>query len=326
MATKLHAAQTLRGMRRNSLTVVEQTATTAAFNSTYSPCSIKVPSGKIIATKTFGPVTSYHFRGHCYSNGTQNNSSGSPWIELRNSSNVPVFRIAYSSLGNIQAQYWNGSAWVNTGSAFLCPWWSTGMSLKKVDLSVVCGASGSWALTLNDTATASGSIASASTDNIARAVPGALAINDTHWSHIMGADYDISADLLMFSELNADSTANAGQASGSYTDLKELPIDDSTKMSIAHGNRGGVKHTGIVRPDGYKIAAWCAAARMRRHGTAADGKLGLRSNTTNSAGSANALVGGYDVVNEIRETNPDAGHSAWTQTAFNASEPYAEAA
>lgn len=324
MATKLHAANSLRGMYRNLLAIQEVT-TAGTFNSAYTSQSIQIPVGNgIIATPVFPvSVTNYYFHAECAASGTnQNNSSGAPWLQLLDSAGTVVFKLVYSSLGNIIAQYWNGSGYTNSGSTFLAPWFTTGLALSAIDLNVVCGASGSWTLSVAGSPLASGSIASASVDNIARLYLGNLSQQPMQWSQIKGADYDHSTEPLMFSELNGDSAANAGQLSGTYADLDTVPINDSTFVAIGtSGNKAGFTHTGITIPGGYYMSAMCLGAKMRRTSTISDGLFGVRSGSTNADGAALGMVGGYDVFNDMLDTDPVTS-ALWTQSTFNAAEPY----
>lgn len=335
MPTKLHAAVSLAGLGRTSTACVESTVA-GSYDSAFVASSIALPIGPnsssaatgSLVTPAFSAQTTYWLHGEFYSTSGAHPAFGSigPWIELLNASGTVVFRIRASGSGNLTmtAEYWNGSAFVASGSTFGNPTWTTRI---RVDLKVICGASGSWVLYLNGTAGPSGSIASASMDNVAQARLSNTSNAVGYWSQVAGADYDIRDTRLMGAALNGNSASNTGAASGAYTDVNEAPLDESTSISITtSANKAGLTHAAITVPSGYVIGAAVVTARGRATGSITDGKLGIRTTSTgNTSSTGRTYNGGYEPRSYIVENNPDTA-TRFTQSEFNATEIYLEAA
>jgi hypothetical protein len=141
----------------------------------------------------------------------------------------------------------------------------------------------------------------------------------------MCADYDIRDAHLMTAALNGNSASNTG-GTGSYTDVNETVLDETTAEVITtSGNKMGQTHAAITVPGGLGISGLIINARGRVNGgVITDGKLGVRSSSTNYSSSGKSYNGGYEPRSHIWESNPAGG--AWNQTSFNAAETYLEAA
>jgi hypothetical protein len=109
---------------------IESTAIAAAWNSARSRCSIRLGSlsggtglGTGLISSQFTPLSNIWFKYWFYfSSPIVSSLPTTTQLEIRNSSALPLFRLnQQANTLNFQAQYWNGSTFVNTGGLFTLP-------------------------------------------------------------------------------------------------------------------------------------------------------------------------------------------------------------
>jgi hypothetical protein len=320
--TKYFAGQFAGQFNRNHIATSDVT-TVGSFDSSYVSSGIGMAAGTTAyirstdfsATGTVWMVFEFYKGGDAESNGAQ--------IILCRDGDTNIFRfiVVASNSQTIQPQYWNGSAWVNTGSTVNL----TRNTRHRIALRITLNTS--FEMWLNGTSVSSGSGWTGGPTRM------------THWygynysstdaaiySQVLIADYDIRDDRIMASAINGDSSVNTGAASGGYADVNGTGIDDSTAISITgSGDKQGQTHAGITVPNGMEIAAMIITARGRIDGVISDGKLGVRSGGSNYSSEGMNFTTGYEVRQHIIETDP-ATTAKFTQSGFNAAEPFLEAA
>lgn len=131
-------------------------ASTFGVNTTRCREGIRVGSASgvnasYIQSPAFPVMTSFWYKMTWANAGSI--SSGTVFTEFRNAGGTPLFRLFASSVGVIQPQYWNGSAWTNIGSSFSI---STGVGYV-FDLKVIGGVTGSCELYQDGVLRSSGS-------------------------------------------------------------------------------------------------------------------------------------------------------------------------
>lgn len=321
--TKYFAGNSLAAFKRSSAAIVEST-TAGRFNSTYVSSSILISNlSAYLETPTFGPATgTIWIRADSYLPAALANTTARG-IELWNGS-TGVFRIigvTWNNTSTLKCQYWNGSAWTDTGSSFT----ASASSLVTLVAKVVLGSS--FEVYLAGSLVASGSGWSGGGTQVDRAILHSWTTQSANnYAEVMIADYDIRDAHLMQKTLTGDSATNTGAASGSYTDVNETALDDTTLINVStSGNKAGQTKASVSVPGGYTIAAMVVSARGRVTSPITDGKLGIRSGSTNYSSSGKSYSGGFEPRQRIDETDP-ATSSAWTLSNFNNAEIYLEAA
>jgi hypothetical protein len=320
MTARYFAVSSLAGCFRTSTAVAEST-TASRFDSTYVANAILVGGAADYASiqqpflDSSTSVSSLWFRADIY-----NASVASGQLLTMLNAGTNAYRINNGgSSSSYQFQYWNGSAWTNWGSTFTI----TAGTLQTLVVHLICGTS--FEIFLGGTSIVTGSSptsAQAAVTEVRLQAPNGTA----YWSQVMGADYDIRDAHLMPATFNGNSATNTG-GTGAYTDINETALDESTAEIVATvGNKMGQTHAAITVPTGLGIAAVVLNARGRvSGGTVADGKLGVRSGSTNSSSAGRAYNGGYEPRGAIWTADPNGG-GAWTQSTFNSAETYVEAA
>ncbi len=234
---------------------------------------------------------------------------------------TPVFRIATTSTTAWQAQYWNGSAWVNSDTSFTVAAGAPATWVVRIDFN------SGFELFLGNVSIKSGSGWTGGATAATRVRISSNSSAGVWVSQIMAADYDIRDANFLVPAINGNSAANTGQLSGSYTDVNEVPTNDANGILISTvGNAAGQTFAGITVPVGKGIAAMVINGRGRvAGGTVTDGKLGARVGGTNYPSAGLGYGGGYEPRGVILENNP-ATSGAWNQTTFNAAEIFEQAA
>jgi hypothetical protein len=321
--TKYFAGYSLGEFIRTSASItVSTSAGGTRFDDNYVPCCFLCPSGSnaqyIESTPFSASPTSFWVRFD-YSWATSLLATGIIVHLLKSGDNV--FRIIGSgSVGSVKAQYWNGSSWIDTGSAV-----SLSSTLKTIVVRVDLNSGFEMFYDGVSVASGSGWSGGGTTVTHIRLHGAATSSGSAYISQVMAADYDLRDSHLLVSEINGNSSANTGAASGGYTDVNEIGADDSTAISITTpGNKAGQTHAGITLPSGNVIAAMIVSARGRVDGVITDGKLGVRSGGSNYSSSGLSYSGGYEPRQHIIETDPATGVK-FTQSGFNSAEPYLEA-
>ncbi len=310
------AGNTLAAFSRTLITTVEDT-TAGWFDSAFVPNGIFVPAsggGSLIARYNANATGSswLHFEHR------SNNFPGfATWLELRNSAGVAVFRLQAN--GNIQAQYWNGSSWVNTGSSFV-----VGDVLNRYDLQFTPGTGGSFAFYTAGTLVGSGSghTVSGVTADVREARFAAWGANGI-FSQVLAADFDTRDSRYRMPTINANGALTDG--TGGFGDISETVLDDSTSIKLtAAAQRKSFTKTSITVPAGYRIGATSINARARVSGSITNGQAFVRVSSTNYDSANLGFNAGFEPRGNMWETNP-ATAADWTQSEFNAAEIGVEA-
>lgn len=319
MPTRYFAGNSLAAFKRTTSTIVEN-ATAGRFNATYVSQCFTVPADAAIYAEstTFSATGIIYYRLDHFFVGTATSGVGPALYNLT----TGVVRIIQSSASTYQVQYWNGSAWTNTGSTFTLTSGVLNTVQIKVDLTV-----GAFELWVAGTSVASGSgwtgygttvtNVRLYTTNLSGSPSGSF------YSQVMVADYDLRDSHLMTVALNGDSASNTAGA-GAYTTIQETTLDESTAVIHSAAGKRGQTHATYTLPSGLVIASVVLNARGRvSGGVVTDGKLGLRQGGVNYSSAALALTAGYEPRTAFWDTNPAGG--AWSAATLNTAETYVEA-
>lgn len=324
MTARYFGVNSLAGAFRTSAGVKEDT-TAGRFDSTYVSSAIFIPNvadyAQIKAPFLDGSTSLtgvFYLRFDLWGQNTTNNT-----LLMMLSGGANAYRLI-NSTGGPQIQYWNSgtAAWVNWGAAFIMSGGALQTGMLKLTPNV------GFEMYVGGTLVASSAVVptngAAAVDEFR--LQASAAAGNTWWSQVMCADYDIRDAHLAAAPLNGNSATNTG-GTGSYTDINETVLDESTAEIIATaGNKMGQTHSAITVGSGLGIAAVILNARGRVSGGAvSDGKLGIKSGGSNSSSTVRSYNGGYEPRSAIFTTNPATG-GAWNQTTFNNAEPYLEAA
>ncbi|CDO34215.1 hypothetical protein [Novosphingobium sp. KN65.2] len=317
--TKFFGGNSLAAFARTNALFVDGNTTSGRFDSAYVANCLYCPSGganNTIDTPEFTVAATgeFYLRFDAYPGW----SSGYTPVTLRNGS-TPVVRV-YMAGATPRVDYWNGSTWVTL--------FTTASGANNVLNTYVLHVTiGGFAELLRGGASL-GSSSDTWTGAQSQITNFQLspANGNSYYSQIMAADYDIRDSHLIVPALNGDSAANTS-GTGGYGTVGEAVLDDTTSVKLtASGNKRGQTFADISVPSGYIIGAMVVSARARVSGSITDGKLGVRgSSGTNSSSSALGCTGGYEPRQAIFETDPDTA-TEFTQSGFNASEIYEEAA
>ncbi len=307
---------TLAAFARSATTILE-TTTAGRFDGTYSTLAILIASGENISTPTLA-ITGTFWSRHTYYDLGGTASAGAR-LQYNNGA-TGVFRIlGIVSTNNYQCQYWNGSAWTNTGAVFTLA--TTTLAVMAVKVILNSG----FELYINGTLITSGTGWTGSGTTVTLISLASNKFSGIAVSEIMVADYDIRDSHYKPSVLNGNSATNTG-GSGAYTDVQEASIDDTTAVIVATStNKMGQTHAALTVPAGFIIAAVVIAGRVRASGSITDAKFGIRSGGTNYSSGALSATAGYEPRVYIRDDDP-ATSTQFTQTGFNNAEIYEEAA
>lgn len=315
------AGNSLAAFKRTSSGIIEG-ATAGRFNATYVASNLFIPADRTIYAEsyTFSATGIIWFRYDHYYVGTTESTVGA---SLYNGT-TGVFRIVQAATSTAhQAQYWNGSAWTNTGATFIVPNSSVQTTVAKVNLS-----NGSFEVYVAGTLLSSGSgwVGYGTTVTNVRLYTNneSGSPSGSFYSQVMVADYDLRDSHLMTVALNGNSATNTS-GTGAYTDVNETALDESTSVILAAAGKKGQTHAALTIPSGLVISSLVLNARGRvSGGVVTDGKVGVRSGGTNYSSSALALTPGYEPRGVMWDTDPATG-TAWSQTSFNNAETFVEA-
>jgi hypothetical protein len=321
MANRYFAGNSLAAFYRSSTAITEAT-TAGRHDSTYVANSIAMTGNATdyIETPQFAvsATGTIWFKFSAWNSGSTMSGVGPTLLN----GSTGVFRIIGTASTTYQAQYWNGSAWTNTGST----WTMSTSTLNEVVCKVVLGSSFEAYVggTLRDSG--SGWSGGGTTVTSIRAYSIVAGGNPENYSQIMAADYDIKDAHYAQSALNGNSATNTG-GTGAYTDINETVLDESTAELVSTvGNKMGQTHATFTVPSAFSIAAMVIAARGRvSGGVVADGKLGVKSGSSSNSGSGKSFTSGYEPRINIIPLDPATG-VAFTQSGLNSAESYIEAA
>lgn len=323
MATRYFAGNSLAAFNRTAVALVDVT-TANTFDSTYVSTAISFGTTAnfvdYISTPTLNISGTFWVIFEDYGGGGTSNTGNMYFIILNAGTNV--FRLISVTASSVKAQYWNGSAWVDTGST----WTFTTTVRNRVAIKIIPNSG--FELWANNSQITTGS----------GWTGGSTTVTDFRWGSISGssgtvvaisqvaiADYDIRDVRLRAPALNGNSASNTGAASGVYTDVNETTLDDGTAIVVAaSGNKAGQTKASISVPTGMVIGGFVMNARGRVGGAITDGKHGIRSGGTNYSSSGRTYSGGYEPRCYISATDP-ATSARFTESGFNSAEPYLEA-
>lgn len=309
----------LAGASRDDVGVIE-IATAGKFDSTWVSNGIAVPSTGNLKSPTFSTSAASLWVRFDSARGTGSTVAQAAMTVFNGATGV--FRL----LGNIsnsqlQPQYWNGSAWTNTGSVVTV---TTGVTtiVCRIDFGVgfevfTAGSSvtsaSNWTGTLPSTAT------TVWWNGYWTGTPFSV------YSQCMCSNYDLRDE--HFTNKLATANGNYTDGTGTYTDANEVALDDSTAIVLpAVGNKKTFTKGAITVPSGYQITAAVVSARGRvSGGTVSNGRVMIRS-AGNDQDSGNLGFGGsYEPRQYFFPTDP-ATSTLFTQTGFNNAEYGAAAA
>jgi hypothetical protein len=270
-------------------------------NSFTSTDWLGVPSG-------LGSFTTFWHRAFIF-HGTL--LSGRTLFQYINSSATPVFRLQLTSNNVLQAQYWNGSAWTNIGSTYA----TTASTLCKLDLKIVCGASGSFELyyttnmAVEGSLVLSGSASMTAVNNIdgikTYSNNSSLAASLARHSEWIWGDETTVGHRYAWAPPTGDGTDTAG--SGSYTDVDEAVTSDADTSTLsANGDAETYTHGTLTAPAGA-VKAVQVEARVRNQATGAQNvKARLRVGGTayNQASNYASIGTSYTGYRARWDTNP----------------------
>jgi hypothetical protein len=327
MAKRYFGINSLAGLTRFSTLVTEAT-TAGKFDSSYVSNAVVVPLGNDYASinapfmdGSSSITGSFWLRFDLHTGYTSNNG-----VVTMFSGGVNAYRLFWNPTANITVQYWNTgtNSWVNWGSSAASP---TQNILNTIVMHVVPNVSHE--LFIAGTSVASSAVVPtngvSSVDEFRFGGVTSGGAVGSYFSQIMCADYDIRDAHLMAAAINGNSTANTS-GTGTYTDVNEAVLDESTAVVLAAAGKKGFTHSAITVPSTMSIAGRVINVRGRvGGGVVTDGKVGVRSGSTNYSSSGLSLTSGYSPRRYIAESDP-ATAAAWSQTSFNNAEDYVEAA
>lgn len=244
-----------------------ETTTAGRFDPAYTSKAMLLNGADTIRTATFinpttGASTSLtdvwlHFEMW---NGTTGAGSGTV-LEMLNAAGTAVVRVTAANSQQYKVQFWNGAAWVDATANTA----ASGNSVRlAIDIHIVCGASGSAALYQNNSLSVSGSITSASTDNIAsvRFRGWALSVGSAI-SQVLVSDQPTIAAKVASLVPNANGANTAW--TGDYTGIAKIGYDDTTMISSATlGDKETYLASDATLPANYVVSSVFFGARARK--------------------------------------------------------------
>jgi hypothetical protein len=322
MSTRYFAFNTLAFGRRNTGTVVDGDTTAGRFDSSYVADCIKVPteSDYVEAAQPFidGSTSltgTFWLRFDTYLASYNGNAVDHVVFTMLNGT-ANAYRLKVNS-GNMQVQYWNSgtSAWVNWGSSF-SQWSATALVTVVFKLVV----NSSFELYVGGSLQANSSTVPTNGASAVTTTRFTTVNANSFFSQIMGGDYDLR-DSHLYSKL-ANGNGNYTAGTGTYTDINEAVLDDTTAISLPSiGNSKTFTKAAIAAiPSGYSIAGMVVNGRGRvGGGTITDGKFRVRSSSTDSDSAGKSYNGGYEGRGHFFATDP-ATATTWTKTGFDNAE------
>jgi hypothetical protein len=315
------AFNTLAGADRANPQIVDGNATAGRFNSTYVSNCINI-----------NQVDSYFEVVAPFMDGSS--SASTIWVRFDlyqvynlfvggellvfTDGGVPQYRIVAVSTGAVRMEYWTGAAW----AAFSANFSPDNGVLRTLVVKLVCGTlmevyrDGVLFASSNVTPTgASSSITSVRFGSLNNA-----SSNANCFSQIMGADYDIRYAQYKPAAISGNSATNT-DGTGTYTDINESVYSEATVITLpTSGNIKTFTTTAITMGGGFQIKSLVINAQGRLNGGVTDGKIAVRSGTTNYLSGDKSLTAAYLSKRHAWDTNPDTS-SAWSLATFNAAEP-----
>lgn len=259
-----------------STSCVEST-TSATFDSNYTSSSMGFNNTAIttdawtftLTDPASGLATSLTaFSLHFEAYQTASSGAGVTMLQALNSAGTPVIQAVSTGSTSYKFQYWNGSAFVDTGVTF-----NHAAATRIIyDVIVVCGATGSLTLYQNSALVGGiGSISSASTNNVK-----SLAFHDTFtagagsfYSQILVKDAGTILRKVGDRAINATGNYSAWTGSATITNVNKVPYSDSTFISDnTNGDKASFKMAALtVTPTGLTIEALVICVRANNDGS-----------------------------------------------------------
>lgn len=238
--------------------------------------------------------------------------------EWYNSVGVVVFRLRFSTNAwtAVQAEFWNGTAFVACGPTF-----SMGNNiLVRINTALVCGATGSGAVYIDKTPVASGSITSASMNNVAKCRQYGAAVLPVTWSQGGGANFDLR-DLNIASDAPNGAGADQNQTSGAYTDINGTGVNDTAFVSFASAALTmSNTHASRTPPGSLQIdSVWVNSRGRVNGGGPTDGKALIRSGGADYLSGALGFNGGFEPRGSYRSLDPNGGIK-WSNSGYNSAQ------
>jgi hypothetical protein len=323
MADERYASgNTLASFFRSGVDVLED-VTPGRFDGRFVTNSIAVAAGPGPYFSTFpfidraAPLELWlHFE---YYVAVFNGSGAYVPVVFRNAAGVPVARLALVGSAWVFS-YWNGVGFVVTGAPIAA---DAGV-LTRMDVHLICGTSGSFALYSNGSRIALGPIASASTDAVAAVQFGAMSSLDagsqtTFYSQVMVANFDTRDARYVCQLANANGFYTDG--TGSYVDINEIVLDETTAITLPlAGQRKSFTHGVYSLPPGYLVDALAIAGRVRNVGPSpADVQFLLRAGGAPFDSPSLAASATYEPRGAFFPLDPATG-AAWNQSDLNNAE------
>lgn len=308
----LYAAAELDGLIHSGSAV--EITTAGRFSTTYGIRAAVQVGGLITdyisAGTGLGSFATFWDRFRVWTTGSS--TSGRTLKEYRNSSGTAVFRLQFTATDVLQAQYWNGSAWVNIGATYTVP-----QSLLYVaDLKIVCGGSGSFEFYVGEVLQLSGSASMTSVTNIDEwrgYSTNSNAVNAAVFSEMIWGDEPTVGHRFCLGPPTGNGTHTAG--SGAFGDVDEAVTNDGDSSTLAAAaDAETYTHGAMTLPSGT-VKAVMVNMRVKNAATGAQNvKARLRIGSTDyDQGSSYAGIGvGYTGYRARWATNPAGGD--WTPT------------
>ena len=286
----------------------EDTAQTLGWDSTYNRCSIRLQNGDQFQTPALGALTTAWTHFEIY-NPFGNNSQ--TLVQWYNNAGTAVFQIV-SSGGAWQMQYWNGSSFTNIGS----PVTMNTSSRDRMDIKIVCGASGSAEFYLGNSLKTSGSASMTSVTDIDR-----VRFRDT----VGGLTWYVSQIIVattstvgwkMYTKPPTGNSATNTAFTGAFGDVDETVTSDVDFITSTAANDVET-YTGaaISIPSTVRVKAVVVTMRAKNDASAPTNVQGaLRIGSTNYFSSnLSAINSGFGPLCAVWETDPSTA-AAWGAT------------
>lgn len=324
--TVLYAGGELESVTRSSTSVTSSTSTTYR-NTSYTRVSILIPnvnSEEYIRTPPLAtgvPLAWLHFECYSLSAPAATWVAAHPWVQFFKTGSLPVFRLQVTAhvvgtSNTIQAQYYNGSAWVDVGSTY-----SVGYGvLTRWDVKLSCGGSSESTAQLykDGVLQATYSWTSAYTTDVINVQIGRPSYSQaivTHLSQLLLATTDTTDMRVITVAPTGAGTYTAG--AGSYTDINETDLSDVT------GWRSDVadeKYSWIFAdpPAGISIRAVVFSSRASRNATGPQALRHVVKNGASEAVTADLILAeALGTVQSVLELNPITGGTWGVTTDLN---------
>lgn len=316
---------TLGEVEVSDLTNISMNAQAGAYDTTRNPQGAICISGGALSWFETPPfvdaasTTTINIVFSIYYNQFNAAINGGVWFECYNATGTVVFRIR-NVTGNgasLVAEYWNGATYTTIGAAFAI---TSASTQSKFHVALVCGASGSCTVHVNGVQKTTGSITSASMNNVAKCrwwTSGSVTGEKTWFTELAGANFDLRDLFIRYDAPTGNSATNTAWT-GDYLNVDEADRNDTDMISsAAASDRETYTHAAYTLPGGVQIDSVWVAGRGRVNGAGpTDAKFSLRSGGTNYDSSVLALGAAFAPRCRYWAADP-ATSTYFTQTGYN---------